>query len=255
MTDIIIDDINRSCYAISVVKVNYNPLHLTNEIYEVIDNRFKRRQMMKKNPDLYKDFDLIKKHRDELIENETLNLLIESYFKKEEIINITSTDRLFLNSFFRKLLRAKLELDHKDKTVLAGQVIFKYNDHQTDHQLAASLRLFKLICNYLGLASTFEPGSFSMEKLYAPKFWANISEKFLPIFGEYKIQIIEAGDPLDENNPMFPGIKKIKQAQALFLLKVTFDMWSGSTFILDENQTTIKLVPSIFITRMLPKLR
>ncbi|CAH6418452.1 Hypothetical protein HVR_LOCUS159 [uncultured virus] len=253
------DDINREAEAIVIMDIKYNPGSLTNKLYDIIDNRTKRRQTFKENKikGLYKDFYLVRAHREVLEKDENITMLIQALFKANEVVSITSTDRLFLNSYYRRLLRAKLERDFIGKEIIKGMVITEYTEHDADLAIAEVLRLLRFICKYLGIESTTSPGSFSLEKLYQPEIWANLTEKFVPLFGEEKIGIIEIDDsPLLNSLQaviMFEGQKKIRQSQVLMFLNIIFNTWSGSTLVLKDD--TVTVVPATYINRLMPKLR
>lgn len=253
------DDIAKSAETIVIADTKYNPGSLSNLLYVVIDDRVKRHQLIRKNrvKGLFAELDDIRKHRDELIHNEDITMLIEGLFRSEEVKSIDSTDRIFLNSYYRRLLRAKIERDFSDKELLPGLIVTEYTNHETDIALVNTLRIYRLICRYLGIESTTHEGSFSIEKLYMPTLWRDISNKFIQLFGEERITPLEIDDTLSYNNMeavlMFEGQKKIRQAQVLMLLNVVFNTWSGSTLILEGD--LIKVVPATYVTRMLPKLR
>lgn len=259
MLSAIWDDIDQEAEAIVMADTKYDPGCLSNSLYEVIDNRTKRRQVIKKNKikGLFANIDEIRKHRDELVNNEDISLLIKGIFKIDEINSIEPLDRVFLNAYYRRLLRAKLERDFIGKELVLGQVITDYTSHQIDLAVVETLRLLRLVCKYLGVQSTTHEATFPIEKLYMPTLWRDVSNKFLKLFGENRVTLIEVDDDLPQSSMeavfMFEGQKRIRQTQVLMLLNITFNAWSGSTLIMDGDM--VKIVPAQYVVRMLPKLR
>lgn len=265
MSESIWDDINHELESIILCPptLKYNSGSLTNKLYDIIDDKLKRRKILKENTvkGLYSDLQLIRQHRDSLDTNEMLNVLIKDIFKTEDIKFITSTDKLFINSYYRRLLRAKLENDFLNKEIIKGLVITNYNNHNTDIAITQVLQLLRFICKYLGIVSTTTESSFPVEKLYNPKIWSNLSQKFVPLFGEEKVSILDFPDDIDPDNSqllsaesiMFEGKKKMQQAQVLIFLNIVFNTWSGSILSLENN--IIKVVPATYINRLINKLK
>lgn len=253
------DDINYEAEAIVVSDINYEPGSLSNSIYEIIDDRTKRRRLLKQSQvkGLYSDLDAIRKHRDVICSDENVTMLVQGLFKAEETPSITPLDRIYLNAYYRRLLRAKMERDHHGKLLVSGHVVTEYTNSVTDASLVSALNLIKITCKFLGITSTTHSESFHEDKLYMPCFWCNISSKFMALFGENRITVIDEDDPLQTNNleaiMMLEGQKKIRKAQVLMLLNVVFNAWSGSTLVADGN--IIKVLPATYVTRLLPKLR
>lgn len=259
MLSTIWDDINHEAEAIVVSDIKYEPGVLANVLYDVIDDRDKRLRIIKQSSvkGLFAGLDLIREHRDSIEADENVNMLVQGLFKREEIPSITALDRVFVNSYYRRLLRAKLERDYIGKELVAGLIVTEYTNAETDAALVTTLSVLRVICNYLGITSTTHEATFDLEKLYMPSFWASVSSKLITLFGESRIDDIEVDDPLAldtvEAVMMHEGQKNIRQAQVLMMLNVAFNTWSGSTLVADGN--TIKVTPATYITRMLPKLR
>ena len=259
MLSTIWDDIDRDAEAIVIDDTKYDPGYLSNALYDVIDNRTKRRQAIKKSKfgALFREIDIIRKHRDELAQNEDITMLIEGLFKPGEINSIEPLDRVFLNSYYRRLLRAKLERDFIGKEIVPGQVITEYTKHETDLAVVETVRLFRVVCKFLGIETTTHETKFSLEKLYMPAFWRDVSNKFLKLFGENRITPIEVDDPLQISTVqamlMHDGQKRIRQSQVLMLLNISFNAWSGTTLVLKDD--IVYVVPATYIKRLLPKMR
>lgn len=276
MLSTIWDDINNEAEAIVICDTQYNPCSLSNTVYDVIDDFKKRRHaiLTSKVKGLFGELENIRQHRTELATNENITMLIEALFKPEYKDSITDLDRVFLNSYYRRLLRAKTEQDLIGKELVPGLVITHYTNHETDVALVASLRYLRVICRCLGIKSTTDATTFPVEKLYIPGFWSSMSEKFVCLFGETRIVPIEVDDELPNNNieamMLFNKQKQIRQANVLMFLNIVFNTWSGSTLSFVEtsqskpkrNQestesypTMVKVIPATYVTRMLPKLR
>lgn len=259
MLSTIWDDIDAEAEAIRITPTNYDPCSLMNSLYDVIDNKIERRRRIKQSTTkgLYAELDAIRKHRDIIHNDSDINILVSAIFRPDEISSITPLDRVFLNSYYRRLLRAKLEQDYIGKELVAGQIITEYTNHQTDMSIVETLRMLRVICKYLGITSTIDTSPFPLDKLYSPIFWASISSNFIRLFGENRIGVIEKDDPLPNDNIeaiiMHQGQKSIRQMQILMLLNVIFNGWSGSTLTLNGN--TVNVIPSKYVSRMIFKLR
>ena len=253
------DDINAEAEAVMVSKINYNPGSLMNSLYEVIDDRTKRRQRIKQSntKGLYAELGMIRSHRDNVRKDPNIDALVEALFRKGEITSIDGLDRVFLNCYYRRLLRAKLEQDYIGKELVSGQVIIEYTNHEIDNAVVETLMALRVICRHLGIKSTIDDTPFPLEKLYSPIFWSSISSKFIRLFGDGRIAVIEEDDELPTNNLeamiMHHGQKSVRQTQVLMLLNIIFNGWSGSTLTLDGND--VRVIPATYISRMLPKLR
>ena len=192
------DDINQEAEAIVIRDTKYPPGSLSNATYEVLDDPKKRRNriLTSKVRGLFKDLSLIRQHRSELESDDKITDLIRALFKPSDQDSITSLDRLFLNCYYRRLLRAKLERDFMGKELVAGLVVTEYENYETDAPLVATLRYLRVICRYLGIQSTTEAVTFPVETLYMPKFWSSVSEKFVGVFGETRVVPIEVTEEL-----------------------------------------------------------
>jgi hypothetical protein len=259
MLSTIWDDINAEAEAIRITPTEYDPCSLMNSLYDVIDNKTERRRRIKQSTTkgLYADLGAIRSHRDIIHKDSDINMLVDALFQPNEISSITPLDRVFLNSYYRRLLRAKLEQDYVGKELVAGQILTEYTNYQTDMAVVETLRMIRVICKYLGITSTIDATPFPLDKLYSPLFWSSISSNFIRLFGENRIGLIEVDDPLPKDNVeaviMHQGQKSIRQTQILMLLNVIFNGWSGSTLTLNGN--TVNVIPATYVSRMLFKLR
>lgn len=257
------DDINNDTDVIVISNINYNPTSLSNSTYEVIDNRKQKRALTRKNKQLHDDYESIIQHKHQIDNDDDIDLLIKILFKQDELANISSLDKVFLNCYYRKLLRSKLERDFIGKELLPGLIITSYSNYLIDQMIVLTLRYFRIICNYLGIPSTTDSAVFSIDKLYMPSFWSSMSEKFVHVFGETLINPIEFNRFQHDIIPNNIGSDKSDdQIQVFVFLNTIFYVWSGSGLILlnnpeiqDETNIMVKVVPATYITRMLPKLK
>jgi len=248
------EDINTEAEAIVISDIKYRPESLSNIIYNIIDNKNKRHKILKNSEvrGLYFDIDEIRAHRDVIGEDITITILIEVLFRKDQIPSITLLDRVFLNSYCRRLLRAKLEIDYIDRELLPGLVITKYNNSEMDAALVEVLRLFRIICKYLGISSTSgfakqNQGelifsgctSFHVDKLNMPSFWTSVYAKCVKLFGENRV-------------PPIVMDQEINKVQTLAMLNIVMNTWSGSTLIVNDN--IVNIIPATYVARLLPKL-
>lgn len=258
MLSTIWEDIDNEAEAIVLTDTKYQPTSLSNKLYEIINDKEARHKVLKGNKirGLYADLSAIQEHEKVVMKDETLSMLVESLFKKEDVASITALDRIFLNSYCRRLLRAKLEKDFNGKELVKGQVVTEYTNGETDAAIVETMQLLRVICRYLGIGSTIEPGSFTQDKLYMPSFWFSISSKFVNLFGETRIQVIEKDEefPLTSAEAMSlsSGQQQIRESQVFMLLNIVFNTWSGSTLVIEKD--IVKVVPATYVNRMLPKL-
>jgi hypothetical protein len=259
MLSTIWEDIDNEAEAIVLSETKYEPSSLSNKLYDILDDRDARRKVLKNNkiPGLFADLHLIRDHSEVIMKDETLTMLVESLFKKDEIASITSLDRVFLNSYCRRLLRAKVEKMYLEKELIRGLVVTEYTNGETDKAIIETMMLFRIVCRYLGISSTIDPGTFSIEKLYMPSFWFSMTSKFVCLFGETRVDVIEADEQIPltsaEAYALTDGMKDHRKAQVFTFLNIIFNAWSGSTLIM-KDKYTVQVVPATYVTRMLPKL-
>lgn len=239
------DDIDYEAEAIVVSDIKYDPTSLSNITYEMLYDKVRRRQILKRNKvkGLYKDLDQIRAHSESVESDENVSMLINGLFQREEIPSITPLDRVFVNSYYRRLLRAKIERDYIGRELVPGLVITEYTNGQVDTALVTALRLLRVICKFLGIESTTTPDTFPLAKLEVRAFWSSMADKFIPLFGEARVMTVPDEDSEEEFTPM----------QVIMFLHVIFTIWSGTTLLPGDN--TIKVVPAVYVSRLLPKLR
>jgi hypothetical protein len=253
------EDINNDAEAIVISDTKYEPSSLSNIIYDVIDNKSKQKKLVKNSrvKNLYSQINDIRDHRDVILKDDTINMLVQSLFTKEKIEDLIPLDRVFLNTYYRRLLRARLERDYIGKELVLGLVITNYNNSETDLALSKSMIILRIICKFLGITSTTHAENFSSNKLYNPIFWESISRYLFQLFGETRIGIIELDDPLPNTSIealiMHERQKEIRQDQVLMMLNIVFNSWSGSTLVM--NGVNIDIIPATYISRMIYKLR
>ena len=242
-------DIDYDAEAIVVSDVKYNPSSLGNHIYKILDNRAQRHKFLKQNKirGLYKDFDDIRQHRDTISEDPIVSLLLRQLFKEEEISSITPLDCVFVNAYYRRLLRAQIECEYLDKELTTGLVVTEYSNAEIDATIVKTLRLLRVVCKFLGVLSTTHSTSIPADRLYAPYFWRSVSEHFIPLFGESRITAI----PEPEDNDLID--KETHEVETLLMLNAIFNTWSGSMLLLNERM--VEIVPATFVSRLLPKLK
>jgi hypothetical protein len=183
------EDIDYDREAIAITKTSYNAISLNNLLYEVIDDNRRLREAIKTGEmeDLTKQLEAIREHRNKIATDEVVNAKIADLFIHDTIKDITPLDRLYINMYYRRILRAKMELDFIGKDISENLLVIPV-DHSSKEDLMrnkciiATLRLLRLTCAFLGIPSTTHSASFPLSKLYMPLFWNKISEKFLPIF-------------------------------------------------------------------------
>jgi hypothetical protein len=254
------DDIDNEAEAVVIEDINYNPCSLSNILYDVIDDVRCRRKHIKEGmiKGLSSEINSIRSHRDRIDKSSNIQMLVEGLFKRENIEFIIPLDRVFLNAYYRRLLRAKLERDYIGKELVAGSIIINYTNLEIDAALVKTLRVFRLICKFLGITSTTHECVFPINKLYNPTFWYSVSCNLVSLFGEHRITIVEEDDEIDVRSVeaviMTEMQKKHRQDQVLLMLNIAFNAWSGTTLMPVDNNN-VKVLPATYVSRMLPKLR
>lgn len=250
------EDINTDVEALPVLPIMYDAGSLTNKLYAIIDNKAELRKVLRNNTvvGLYKDLQSIQAHCTTIREDKRLQRLINSIFVVN--VELSSLDLVFVNAYYRRLMRARLEADYLNKNITTTALITGNKDD--DKYIIQALRLFQLICRYLGIRSTTSSSTFDSSKLDNDVFWSSVSEKLLTIFGENRIALI---DEYEYDCLIKPNIiKEIKQqeitrSQTFILLNIVFNGWSGSILTVDSTNThIINIVPAMYITRMITKL-
>lgn len=240
------------------VNGDYKIESLTNIMFEMISDPRRKRQVLAKNqhPGLYGDLANIRAHADKLAQNSKITDLVARLFPAHERLTITPLDRVYLNSCYRKLLRAQIEQKYLAQELPDGLIIMGEQQAVADRAMVRCLQLLRIICKFLGLQSTIDPGSFPKSKLTAHTLWYSMSEKFVPLMGEDRIPIIEKEMKVlsPSHNPL--AVKEetdlMVSTKSYLFLNIVLMSWSGS--ILKAEGETVHLVPAVYVTRMLPKL-
>lgn len=250
------EDINCDIEALPLTPISYDAGSLTNKLYLIIDNKDELRRVLLNNNvvGLYKDLQKIRDHCSTIINDKFVRTLIDGIFMRN--VELSTIDQVFLNAYYRRLLRARLELDFLNKNLSSSTVIT--GNKEDDKYIVQALSLLRLICRFLGINSTTTVSTFNSDKLNNDIFWSSISEKLLLIFGENRITLIEEhqDDPLNR-----PNISKQLQqhettrSRSFILLNIVFNGWSGSILTIDAKEPSIiNIVPATYITRMITKL-
>ena len=265
-------DIDSEAETIVIEDFSYRLMSLSNLLYTIIDDPVARRKVLLKNEvvGLYQDLSDVQVHAGRIMKNPEIQRLISDLFKEETIPLITHVDGLFLNAFYRRLLRAKLEVNINKSIALTGvgvdsnKVAIDTTFHQgmidtTFHQgriddqnqspqkyildapLVRTLQLVQLICKYVGIPNTITACTFPASKLQISSLWRDISNKLIHYFGEDKIE------PILNDGTEHPS-------QVLLMLNVLFNLWSGSMLTIADIDT-ISVIPATYITRLIPLLR
>jgi hypothetical protein len=242
------DDISNDEETLILDIQDYEIGDLKNTLYDILDDPIKRHNVFRQNmvKGQYKNLESIRAHRTLLAESEEIKVLIDKSFKHPKFI--TSIDCLFLNVWYRKLLRAKLESYYKEKEILDTD-IFTNKDDITNAHIITTLRLIKIICRFLNIPSTYEPTSFSADKIDNLMFWQSISEKFVDIFGENRINLIADGI----SNITQTGVKSTPTEVLLVLSNILY-YWSGSVLLVSNDRTSLNIIPATFVTRLIHQL-
>jgi hypothetical protein len=240
------------------VNADYQVGSLTNIMFKMITNPAVKRAIFKTNqhPGLYSDLDKIRAHAVTLTDNPKITGLISHLFPAEHRGSITPLDRVYLNSCYRKLLRAHIEVKYLTEELPNGLIIMGAEHVTSDRALVGCLRLLRIICKFLGLHSTTQPGSFPKSKLAEHSLWHSLSVKFIPLMGEDLIPPIEKEikplTPSSDLGAMLEEKDLLIHTKAYMFLNIVFMAWSGS--ILKAQGEMVHLEPAVYVTRMLPKL-
>lgn len=251
------DDINHGA-DFMFVNGNYQIGSLTNVMFQMITDPAVKRKILKANQHggLYGDLPAIRAHAEVLAQEPKLTGLIAQLFPKEARASITPLDRVYLNSCYRKLLRAHIELKYQNQELPDGLIIMGMQHVETDRCLVGCLQLLRICCKFLGLRSTTEPGSFPKSKLGMHSFWHSMSSKFIPLMGENLVPPVEKEikglTPATDPNAALEEKDLLIHTKSYMFLNIVFSAWSGA--ILKAKGETVYLEPAVYVTRMLPKL-
>ena len=207
----IFDDILTETYVLPIVPITFDAAYLCNENYN-------------KNSKNSKILGL---------DNIACHPKILELFTLLNLHDVQPLDAMFLNVFYRKLLRVRLENDYLQKDLPSGLIITTFDNAEYDYYIVKTLRLFRVLCKYLHIKCTFKEATFKKSLLNDFSFWESMNKHFMDIYGENIIPIIN-----NDNND-----------NTLLFLGIIFDIWSGS--ILTINNEVIKINPATFIARLL----
>lgn len=250
------DDINCEAEAITINDIEYDPSLLCNTIYDKIGN-----------------IDNIREHLNLIGDDTRISALVHILFRDDLHDMITALDRIFLNAYYRRLLRAKLECDFIGKDLVPGLIITDCGNAEIDGALVQTLTILRIICKFLGLESSITPGSCAFDRLYNPAFWSSVSSMCIKLFGETRIPVIDNVVAIATSVPdvrcprnktgksrrrvtkkslVDNGEHSIKM-QVFTMLNTIFSAWSGSTWVIDGSM--VVCVPARYVLKMLPNLR
>jgi len=251
----VFDDIDSSSEALTISPVKYDPFCLTDLVIKVIDDQEELRKNIKKGEMmiLSKYLDDIRQHRLTIMHDTNINEKIARLCQRALIEKLTPLDRIYFNAYYRKVLRAQLELKYQQKEFASNIIITNVMNVQIDKLILTTLRLLKIMCAFLAIPSIAQGGTFTTDKLYNPAFWSSLSAKFVPIFGENRIEILSDHQLQGMSEKLTSGPKRFIQAQTLMFLTEVFNRWCGTTLRLKEE--IVYVYPSEFVTNILTTLR
>jgi hypothetical protein len=250
------DDIISGTKFSSIDVIDYDPVSLTDNMYKMLCDKKHRREVLKNNKfrGVYASIDKILHHVTVIDNNEAFSRILAPLFLQDQRHNVTPVDLVFLNCNYNKLVRAKIEAELLSTPIVNGSIITGYQNTETDYTLAQCLLLFRIVCRYLGMKSTVDTTTFSIDKLKNTRFWASVTNKFLTVFGE------EVVDPVEEIEiPIKPALEtllienEIEQRcimKSLIFLNEVFGKWSGTYFT--RKGDVVQVTPAIYIAKLLP---
>ncbi len=191
----------------------------------------------------HKIFRLARKEMLKLPTSRTFMFHIHMLIQEEYRRNITITDYLFINSYYRRILRAQLELLYNtDKAkVLSFINACNYFDRYVKQTMILTLNCIGILCRYLGIPNTCTCTSFPKKKLYMPTFWNDISHKFLKIFGEETMKMLDISGDMELS-------KYLHILLAFNVLKTILYIWNGT--IVELKEKTVHVYPSYVVNRL-----
>ena len=171
------------------------------------------------------------------------NMMID-FFPHKIILNYD--DCFFLNYYYRKLLRVKLEQDFLSGKLETNTIITSYTTEQIDRSIIKALRLFKILCNYLNIPNTYCESIVNRKLFYNRTFWSSMADKFIDIFGENVVSNTkELESEMNDYDYSF---------QVIIFLHAIFDRWSN-TRLHKINNREFKFDPDPKILGLLGKLK
>lgn len=253
------DDIISGGEAVPIDDIDYDPVTLSDTMYKMLVDKEFRRKTLKNNKfrGLYANIDKVLHHVTTIESNEDVNITVSLLFPPDVRHDITPIDLLFLNCNYIKLIRAKIETEYLNIPVVNGSIITGYQNTETDYALAQCMSLFRIVCRFLGMKSTVDSVTFSIDKLKNIRFWASVSNKFLTVFGEEIVTPIEDVElpvkPALETMVMENEVEQMCIVKSLMFLSTVFGRWSGTSFT--RKNDNVRVEPAIYVTKLLPKMR
>lgn len=178
--------------------------------------------------------------------------LIKQFFEalglSYECLNLDPYSLIFINYFYRKLLRVHLEIDFQNKNIEKGSVFTTYENSCIDICISRALRNIRIICRHLGLDNSFTEAKLSVDKLLDFYFWSKISENFIEIYGEeYSNTLLILGD----DNVNGDGKCDQNVSKVVRIINTIFYLWSGSQVFYDNNSDLYYLCPNKSLKNLL----
>lgn len=157
-----------------------------------------------------------------------LSKIIDSLFNTNFIpTDIQST---FISRYYRKLLRAKLELDLHQKAIPKGIIITNFQNTVVDNSISRTLRNIRVICKYLGIENSISDTELDLSKFVDVYFWSLMAANFIELYGEHYVKTFTLS--YDHLSSLENIVK---------CLHTIFFIWSGSTVSYDKSHNKIIL--------------
>lgn len=150
---------------------------------------------------------------------------------------ITPVDKVYINLYYRKVLRKYIEEKYINLS-LTNNLIITDLKYDFDQYILKYLQILRIVCKYLGIPNTYTASSFDKNKLNNKTFWNNISEHMIPVWGE------------NVHNIILPNV----ELTYIFLAKL-FNFWSHTKLKLNDNDSKIHVIPSVIISSLSFKLK
>lgn len=112
--------------------------------------------------------------------------ILLSLFPPDNRKHVNGADLYFLNYYYRRALRCRLELDCAGDNISYNSILLGWNMGEIDSFLARYIILIRLICSILGLVSSIDTRPFPEERIKeTPKrIWDNIFDHAAHCVGE-----------------------------------------------------------------------
>jgi hypothetical protein len=239
MIEFIWEDIEEDCAKWVVTPKEYCEKDLSNKLYSMLNvEKINRKKLPKNNNS---KINSIINHGYKLKNDNEIKTIAKDLYKDTD--NLRICDYLYMNLWYRKLLRINLERTNLNGEIPLGLIITKYENTLIDRHITKSLKYLKIICKYLAIKCTYEQSTFDVSKLDDLIFWNSVSKNFLDLFGEEKINIINI-----ETDELY-NVAKSTRYEVLLLINNIFYLWSGSTIVFDNDKCL--LIPASFTIKYL----